>query len=106
MIACPLCKAAVGVPALADLLVSRGIRGLEASILGAVWKGKGMPVSTERLFDAMYADDPDGGPSPTRMYLTFNKALARLNSLLDGSGVSVIAVGFRQGYRLALSMGE
>ncbi|RVD30177.1 hypothetical protein, partial [Mesorhizobium sp. M4B.F.Ca.ET.017.02.2.1] len=93
MIACPLCTAAVAVPALDDLLTSREIKGLEASILRAAWKGKGMPVNTERLFDAMYADDPDGGPSPTRMYLTFNKALGRLNSLLGGSGVSVVAVG-------------
>lgn len=106
MIPCPLCKAVVPVPALDDLVTSRGIKGLEASILGAVWKGRGMPVSTERLFDAMYADDPDGGPSPTRMYLTFNRTLQRLNRLLDGSGVSIIAVGFRQGYRLALSLGE
>ncbi|RVD11639.1 MAG: hypothetical protein E5V37_00775 [Mesorhizobium sp.] len=102
MIACPLCKATVAVPALDDLLASREIEGLEASILGAVWSGKGRAVNTEKLFDAMYADDPDGGPSPTRMYLSFNRALARLNNLLDGSGVSIVAVGFRQGYRLEL----
>jgi len=75
---------------------------MERKILSAVWRGKGMPVSTERIFDAMYADDPDGGPDPTKMYKAFKVGLSRLNARLKGSGVSVENVGYRQGYRLKL----
>ncbi|RUX20656.1 hypothetical protein EOA23_27845 [Mesorhizobium sp. M2A.F.Ca.ET.042.01.1.1] len=85
-----------------DLLASKGIRGIQAALLVAVWKGKGLPVNTERLFDAMYADDPDGGPSPTRMYLALGRAVRALNTQLSDIGISVLRFGRNGGYRLAL----
>ncbi|WP_245492231.1 hypothetical protein [Mesorhizobium sp. M4A.F.Ca.ET.020.02.1.1] len=101
---CPCCKQAVAVPTL-DIVVDRyKVTPLEARILGAVWKGKGMPVMTERIFDAMYADDPDGGPSPTRMYAAFKVALCHLRARLAGSGITVENVGYRQGYRLIMGV--
>lgn len=102
MTECPCCRGTVGVPAIDDLLASQRIAGLEASILSAVWNGNGMPVNTERLFDAMYADDPDGGPSPTRMYLALGRGVEALNIHLRGSGISVLRYGRNGGYRLAL----
>ncbi|RWO35678.1 MAG: hypothetical protein EOS08_03515 [Mesorhizobium sp.] len=99
---CPCCNQPVTVPTLTDLIADRGISGHASAVLAAVWRGKGMPVTSERLFDAMYADDPDGGPSPTRMYLALRKAIDRLNGQLKDCGVSVVGVGFRQGFRLVL----
>ncbi|MCZ8547169.1 hypothetical protein OOJ09_23515 [Mesorhizobium qingshengii] len=106
MTVCPCCKAAVTVEALDNLITSHEIRGLDRAVLQAVWRGRGMPVTPNVLFDAMYADDPDGGPSPTRMYIALKKSLSRLEVWLEGSGVSIVEAGFRQGYRLAITTGE
>lgn len=99
---CPCCKQAVPTPSLEDAIASARLDGLEARILGAIWKGKGHPVQTERVFDAMYSDDPDGGPSPTVMYAALHKACRRLNSQLSSAGIAVVPAYFRKGYRLSL----
>ncbi|WP_454618395.1 hypothetical protein [Bradyrhizobium cenepequi] len=115
-IECPCCKQSVRVPTLEIIIDHYKVTPLEARILGAIWKGKGHPVQTERIFDAMYVDDPDGGPSPTRMYLAFKVALCHLRARLDGydpsapgsvrvrepSGISIENVGYRRGYRLII----
>lgn len=101
-ISCPCCAQRVETPTLDIVIDHYGVTPTEAQILSAVWKGKGMPVSTERIFDAMYVDDPDGGPSPTAMYRAFKVALCHLRKRLEGSGVTVENVGYRMGYRLVL----
>jgi len=101
-IPCPCCGKEIGVPSFEVLVDYYDVPPMERKILSAVWRGKGMPVSTERIFDAMYADDPDGGPDPTKMYKALKVGLSRLNARLKGSGVSVENVGYRQGYRLKL----
>ena len=101
-IACPCCQQRVEAPSLAIVIDHYGIPPLQARILSAVWKGKGMPIQTERIFDAMYADDPDGGPSPAAMYRAFKVGLFHLRERLNGSGVSIENVGYRLGYRLNL----
>jgi hypothetical protein len=99
---CPCCKAPVTAPNV-DLVVDHyKVPPMEEAILRAVWKGKGFPVPTERVFDAMYADDPDGGPGPGAMYKAFKVALHHLRSRLVGSGVGIENVGYRRGYRLTL----
>jgi len=90
------------VPSLDIVIDHYKITPLEARILSAVWRGKGLPVQTERIFDAMYADDPDGGPSPTQMYRAFKVALCRLRDRLNGSGIGIANVGYRRGYRLVI----
>lgn len=101
-ISCPCCKQAVNVPTLEMIVDTYQLTPLQARILEAVWRGKGHPVKTERIFDAMYADDPDGGPSPSRMYAAFKVALCHLRKRLEGSGVWVENVGYHRGYRLVL----
>lgn len=101
---CPCCKQYVPVPSLEIVIHRYGLTQMEGSILGAVWKGKGFPVSNERIFDCMYADDPDGGPSPGKMYAAFKVALHRLRARLNGSGVSVESAGYRRGFRLVLGV--
>jgi hypothetical protein len=99
---CPCCKRPVSVPSLEIVIDRYGVTPLQARILEAVWRGKGMPVVTERIFDAMYADDPDGGPTPSQMYKAFKVALCRLRERLEGTGIGIENVGYRQGYRLVI----
>lgn len=99
---CPCCAQVVLAPTL-EMVVDRcDLTPLEGKILSAIWKGRGMPVMTARVFDFMYADDPDGGPEENRAYLAFKVSLCHLRKKLAGSGVGVENVGYRQGYRLVL----
>ena len=101
---CPCCNQFVPVPAM-DIVIDRyGLTAMEGRILGAVWRGRGFPVSTERIFDGMYVDDPDGGPSPGKMYAAFKVALHRMRGRLNGSGFSIENAGYRRGYRLVLGV--
>lgn len=54
----------------------------------------------------MYADDPDGGPSNTKMYEAFKFGLNRLRSKLEGSGIEIENVGYRRGWRLVMKGNE
>lgn len=99
MIDCPCCKQPVPVPTL-DVVVRYNVTPMEERILSAVWRGKGRPVPTSQIFDKMYADDPDGGPSQTKMYLAMKVALCHLRKKLEGSGVSIVNAGYAQGYQL------
>lgn len=89
-------------PSLPDVITTYRLIGHEVALLETVWNGRGLPVKTERVFDAMYADDPDGGPTPGRMYRAFYITLQKLNARLAGSGISIKPVGYRKGYRLSL----
>lgn len=103
---CPCCSQAVPVPSAYIVAQNAGLTPMETRILEAVWDGKGRPVQTERIFDRMYEDDPDGGPPPARMYATFKEKLSLLRKKLIGSGVGVENVGRREGYRLIMGAVE
>lgn len=70
------------------------------ALLRAIFAADGLPISTSAIFDAMYADDPDGGPSPGVMYSDANAAHAELQSVLAGTGVGVVRRD--RGWRLRL----
>lgn len=101
---CPCCRRPVGVPTLEIIIDHYKVPPVQERILRAVWRGEGRPVQTERIFDEMYRDDPDGGPSQSKMYASFKEGLCHLRSRLKGSGVGVENVGYRQGYRLVLGV--
>jgi len=103
---CPCCRRPVAAPTLDMIIDHYDVTPMEATILRAVWKGKGLPVQTERIFDSMYADDADGGPSETKMYHAFKIALCRLRARLEKSGYSIENVGYRRGYRLIIESKE
>ncbi|NWJ26181.1 helix-turn-helix domain-containing protein [Rhizobium sp. RM] len=99
---CPCCDAPVQTMS-ADIATQvYGITEQQSRILRAVWSGKGKPVQMERVFTEMYHDDPEGGPTQVKMYAAFKVALSHLRSKLKGSGISIVTVGYRQGYRLIL----
>ena len=101
-VTCPCCGAAVDAPSLEVLVDAFSISKDQETVLSAIWRGKGMAVPTQRIFDAMYADDPDGGPSPERMYSALKMRLHKLREKLEGSGVGIDAVGYRRGYRIVM----
>ena len=99
---CPCCGGDINTMT-ADLAIQAyGITEQEARVLRAIWSGNGGPVRMDRVFFEMYSDDPDGGPPHTQMYNAFKVALSHLRSKLDGSGIKIETVGYRQGYRLLL----
>lgn len=102
MTACPICERHVGAPSFSEAVSAYGFTGHEVHVLETIWRGRGLPVQTERIFDAMYADDADGGPSQSKMYQAFKIALRSLRERLEGSGISISNVGYRRGLRLSL----
>lgn len=105
-IACPCCSQPVRVPTLEIIIDHCKVSEGEARLLRAVWRGKGHPVPIERLFDVIYADDPNGGPSPSSMYNAFKVMLSRLRDKLEGTGVSIVHAGRGRGYRLVIGEEE
>lgn len=103
VIRCPCCGHKVTSPSLEIVVDVYGVTPLEARILGAIWRGRGMPVQTERIFDAMYEDDPDGGPSRVKMYTAFKVALHHLRKRISGSGIRIESAGYGRGYRLLVN---
>ncbi len=101
-VSCPCCGHDVVAPTLDVIVMRYGVTKAEERILSAVWAGKGRPVPTSRIFDKLFEDDIDGGPSQTKMYLAFKVALCHLRAKLKGTGISIENVGYRAGYRLVL----
>lgn len=99
---CPCCKQTVRAPSLEILIDHYRIPPVEERILRTIWRGKGHPVQTERVYDAMYADAPEGGPEATRMYAAFKVALCHLRTRMRGSGITIENVGYRRGYKLVI----
>jgi hypothetical protein len=101
-IACPCCGEPVVAPTLEIICFTYDLSPFQTRILSAVWRGRGLPVSAERIFDVMYADDPDGGPELPKMYAAFKEGLHRLRGKLEGSGIGIVNSGYRKGYRLVM----
>lgn len=99
---CPCCQHKVAVPSFDVVVMNCDLSPLHERILSVIWSAKGRPVMTDRIFQAMYIDDPEGGPSPNKMYGAFKVALHHMRTRLEGSGVSIVNNGYRQGYRLVL----
>lgn len=99
---CPCCSQRVPVPILDVIAFNSGLQPLEKKVLRAVWDGKGMPVQTARIIDAMYGDDEDGGPEQNRAYQNMKIAMTRLRGKLNGTGIGVVNCGYGAGYRLVM----
>ncbi|MGV8856904.1 MAG: helix-turn-helix domain-containing protein [Devosia sp.] len=99
---CPCCSRSLAAPTFDQVVFHLGVKSQESKILGALWQGKGLPVSTEQIFTAMYEDDRDGGPGPAKMYRAFQESLSRLRKRLDGSGITIENVIYRGGYRVVI----
>ncbi|WP_321337744.1 hypothetical protein [Breoghania sp.] len=103
---CPCCSQLVPVPSPEIVSANCGLAPIQQKILEAVWAGRGFPVSTRRIFDKMYEDDPDGGPPESEMYNSFKSAKSRMKSKLAGSGYGIVNDGYGRGYRLVIGKEE
>lgn len=99
---CPCCASLVRTPTLEMVTDLCGLTSQEEKVLRAVWKGRGIPVSNDRIFNHLYEDDPEGGPSPTKMYSALKVALCHLRKKLRGSGIHIENAGYRRGFRLRI----
>lgn len=104
MTACPCCGAALGLPPLPVLL--HDLPASSTAVLETLWAARGLPVTAMALFDAIYADDLDGGPSQARMYRDLREAVTNLNDTLGRSGVIVLYDGRAKGWRLEILEGD
>lgn len=104
-IECPMCKRRTNTPEIDIVIEHYRVPPCEENVLRAVWKGKGRAVQTEKIFCLMYADDPDGGPSPDAMYRAFKALLHNLRVRLAGSGITIENIGYRAGYRIVIGEG-
>lgn len=99
--ACPCCGKPTSVLSI-DMVIDRlGLSPMQSRILRAVWDGGGYPIPQVRIYDAMYEDDPDGGPSDFTAYNALKVALCFLRKKLEGSGIEIETIK-RRGYRLKI----
>jgi hypothetical protein len=103
-IACPCCSQPVPVPNVYATAFHCRLTPMEGKILASIWDGGGKPVLAEKIFDRMYDDDADGGPSQNRMYATLKESLSSMRKKLIGSGVGIETVGYGRGWRLVLGV--
>lgn len=101
-IPCPCCGNAVADPTLDIVVQHYGISELEARILGPLWKAKGRPVATERIFDSIYVGAVNDTPSRMKMYEALKFGLHRLRRRLQNSGLSIDNAGYRRGFLLSV----
>jgi len=104
-ITCPCCRQGVDAPSLDVLVMAFGISPFQERILDCLWRAKGRPVQKDRIIYAMYADDPDGGPSDDKATAAMKEAIFRMRDKLSGSGVSIEYDTTRKGYRLKIETG-
>jgi hypothetical protein len=88
------------------LLAEAEMADRAAKVLQAAWQAEGRAITSNDLFDAMYDDDPAGGPSQTKCYVDLRGAVTDLDAALSGSGVSVVyRSGGRARWRLRIKAG-
>jgi hypothetical protein len=94
-IECPCCRQPVHVPSLDVVVDHLRVPPMQARILGAIWKGKGLPVQTEMIIAAM-----DRGTDRQHDYEAFKIALCHLRKRLKGAGITIPNAGYARGYRI------
>lgn len=104
---CPCCGTMVASPGLEMIIALCQLGDIEEAIFRAAWNAKGAPVSSEKFFDVIYADDPDGGPHDKAMRTALKFGIHRLKKKLEGTGVDIVNEGRSRGYKLIInSFGE
>lgn len=100
---CPCCGGDVDIPSFDMIVQVAKISRDQEVVLRRIWDGKGRAVRTEAIFDAMYADDINGGPGRSQMYSALKLRLHRLREKLNGTGVEIQNAGYNGGYRLVIN---
>ena len=104
MIVCPMCGDTVQADErLEALLRQHRLIGRPEAVLRALWVSRGRATTTERIFDWLYADDPNGGPTIRTMYSDLYAAIETLNYRLGGK-LQIVPIGTQSGrWRLRIT---
>lgn len=102
---CPCYKQAAP-PTLEMVMEGAHLGEIEAAILRAVWRGKGHPVPTDRILQALQEPDAHDGPSRTDPAVKFKFGLHRLRRKVAVSGVAIENCGYARGYRVVFPAGR
>lgn len=100
-IKCPCCSSPTKSPSLEMIIDLYRLSPMESAVLTAVWRGRGYEVSAPAIFNVMYADDPDGGPSDSKMYSSLKFVMHKLRKKLSQSGIKINYI-CQRGYKLEL----
>lgn len=84
------------------LINDHGLSENAEAYLRLLWPGQIVPTSD--LLASLYEDDPTEEPPLAKLYKEAWVVLAELRAALkaEGSGLSVVEAGWRQGFRLQL----
>jgi len=95
---CPNCGFRHRSDGFASDLSREGLSPRERTVLERLVEAGGAPVTRAKLVDAVYGDDPDGGP----LFANANIAvyIYRLNQKLPPRGFSVELHGYGMGWKL------
>ncbi|PSJ60766.1 winged helix-turn-helix domain-containing protein [Pseudaminobacter soli (ex Li et al. 2025)] len=94
---CPTCGQPTRHDDLEGVIIDRGLTRSQAEILRAIVGAKGRTVTHDHILDALYRDDPDGGPEYARTIVTV--FISQLRKKLAGTGIDIMTV-WGVGYRL------
>lgn len=98
---CPCCGQKVDAPPLAVISATAGLSLYEHRVLAAIWDAKGMPVRADRIIDAVWYDDIDGGPEDAGLQVRV--LVHRLRRKLVGTGVRIGLGGQHRAYSIELA---
>lgn len=100
---CPCCLRPLAEPT-GDLAVySAAMAPQERAVFDVLARGRGRAIHITSIMDAMYADDPTGGPEWVAAYRSLRRVIFRIRKRLHGSGVSIEGVRSLRGYRIKIA---
>lgn len=102
-IPCPCCGGEVDKATIEMVIDAYHITERQIPILKTLWAARGMPVSAQRIFCAMYADDANGGPSESKMYEALKLNIMRMREKLAHSNLNIVSAGYGRGYKVEIS---
>jgi len=97
---CPCCGQSVQAPPLQVVSAMAGLSLYEHRVLAAIWGAAGQPVRADRIIDAVWYDDIDGGPDDAPLQVRV--LVHRLRRKLVGTGVRIGLGGQHRAYNIEL----
>lgn len=92
------------VPTLSVISALAGLSLYEHRVLEVIWSAKGQPIRAERIADAVWHDDIDGGPDGALRAV--HVLVHRLRGKLAGTAVRIGLGGQHRAYRIELALQE
>ncbi|WP_375598330.1 helix-turn-helix domain-containing protein [Devosia sp. Naph2] len=101
---CRCCGRQIASPTLEQVMSVYGLQPRERQIIRIIDSAIGRVASNEWLLELMFADDPVP-KNPDRKYSALKVAISNARKKLRGSGVTIEAIGYGQGFTLVDEVG-